>query len=145
MSNLGRIFQGWSQRSSTGGQGLPRTITLRFPFPPGELSPNVSVHHMTKARKVKEYRDTCGWLAKGQLQPTPITLASPVLASVTFGVTDKRRRDLDNLMASIKPLWDGMVDADVLQDDSTEHLRHAESKLVVGDEKYVEVELREVE
>lgn len=98
---------------------------------------------MAKAKAVKQYRSDCGWDAAAQCN-ADFFLLSPVLATTTFHVTDKRRRDLDNLMASIKPLWDGLVDAGILADDSAKHLRHAESKLVVGDEKYVEVELTEV-
>ena len=127
---------------------MPRTITLRFPWFPRELSPNISSHHMKKGRAVKNYRDQCGWEARfspSALQhPAHRMLASPVLATTTFHVDTKRRYDLDNLMASLKPMWDGLVDAGILQDDSTEHLRHAESKLVVGKEKYVEVILTEM-
>lgn len=36
----------------------------------------------------------------------------------TFYHKDKRRRDGDNLLAMLKPVWDGMVDAGVFVDDS---------------------------
>jgi Holliday junction resolvase RusA-like endonuclease len=41
---------------------------------------------------------------------------------VTFVVPDKRRRDLDNLVSSVKPQMDGIVDAGILRDDSLEVL-----------------------
>ncbi len=107
---------------------------------------------MAKARAVKVYREQCGWEAVEQsldAEHVTICLNSPVLATVTFHVTDKRRRDLDNLMASIKPLWDGIVDAGILQDDSAEYLRHGPPSLVrqidpPPIEAYVEVVLEEV-
>ena len=130
---------------------MPRTITLRLPWPPRELSPNVArrLHWAKKAAAAKTYREQCGWEARlspsALLHPTRRMLTSPVLATTTFYVKDKIRRDIDNLMASIKPLWDGIVDAGILQDDSHKHLRHAEPQLVVGDEKYVEVTLMGLE
>ena len=128
---------------------MPRTITLRFPWFPRELSPNSRSHYMKKAQAVKAYRELCGWEARLQ-HPVPLHLGSTmfnslVLATTTFHVKDKIRRDFRNLDAALKPLWDGIVDAGILQDDSSEHLRHAESKLVVGKEKYIEVTLTEVE
>jgi Holliday junction resolvase RusA-like endonuclease len=40
------------------------------------------------------------------------------VVSVAFGLPDNRVRDLDNLIASCKPLMDGLVAAGVLIDDS---------------------------
>ena len=130
---------------------MPKTITLRLPWFPRELSPNVArrLHWAAKAKAAKAYRELCGWEARLQ-HPVPLHLGSTMfnslaLATTTFHVDTKRRYDLDNLMASLKPMWDGIVDAGILQDDSTEHLRHAESKLIVGKEKYIEVTLTEEE
>jgi Holliday junction resolvase RusA-like endonuclease len=39
---------------------------------------------------------------------------------IRFIVPTKARRDLDNLIASIKPLTDGLVAARILEDDSTD-------------------------
>lgn len=49
---------------------------------------------------------------------------TPELArlTVTFVLPDHRDRDLDNLVASTKPLTDGLVDAKVLPGDSLRHL-----------------------
>lgn len=38
---------------------------------------------------------------------------------ITFFLPDLRRRDWDNLVSSCKPLFDGIVDAGILADDST--------------------------
>ena len=119
---------------------MARTITLRLPWFPRELSPNSRAHWAAKAKAAKAYREQCGWA----VMQARNSFKSPVLATTTFHVDTKRRYDLDNLMASLKPLWDGLVDAGILQDDSTEHLRHAESKLVVGSNRYISVTLEEV-
>ena len=131
------------------GAAMPRSITLTFPWTPKELSPNARPNRYKKASATKQYRRDCYLEARNQvtlavLQPQS-WLASPVLATTTFYVDSKRRYDLDNLNASLKPLWDGVVDAGILVDDSSEHLRHGESKVVVGSERKVEVRLEEVE
>ena len=147
---------------------MPRSIKFTFPWPPRELNPNAKTKPVydeltgkptgrrkaigwgAKASAAKTYREMCGWLAKTQVQPnqdihTDPPLTSPVLATTTFYVDSKHRYDLDNLDASLKPLWDGVVDAGILQGDSSEHLRHGESKVVIGKERRVEVTLEEVE
>jgi crossover junction endodeoxyribonuclease RusA len=114
--------------------------TLRFAFPPAELSPNARVLWPAKHRATKAYREDCGWQAKAQVSPGT-TLIAPVKATTTFYVRDRKRRDLDNLMARLKPLWDGIVDAGLLEDDSAEHLRHGEPALVVERESPARVEV----
>jgi Holliday junction resolvase RusA-like endonuclease len=52
--------------------------------------------------------------------------------SVAFGVKDNRRRDLDNLIASVKPLLDGLVDAGLIVDDSIAVIRRMEFGAVVN-------------
>ena len=100
-------------------------ITITLPFPPAELSPNSRKHWRVKAEAVKSYRYECKVLAMqaGRTHPTlrPWTddfpLKAPVNATVTFILKGKRRRDIDNLFASIKAGIDGLVDAGLLPDD----------------------------
>ncbi len=128
---------------------MPRSITLKFPWFPDELRPNARPNRYAKASATKAYREQCGWECHAPLKP-PV-LRSPVLATTTFYVTDKRKRDMNNLDASIKALWDGIVDAGILVDDSSEHLQHGRSRLVrnlgglATKGKYIEVTLEEVE
>ncbi len=130
---------------------MTRSITLTFPWFPRELSPNARVHWAERAEATSLYREECGWMAKTQVQPnqdihTDPPFSAPVLATTTFYVKDKRRRDMNNLDASLKAMWDGIVDAGILADDDYKHLRHAESKLVVEPKgtKRVEVTLEEL-
>ncbi|KKK62984.1 hypothetical protein LCGC14_2998840, partial [marine sediment metagenome] len=131
----------------------PRSITLSFPWFPPEVAPNWTGHRMKKASATKAYREQCGWAAVEQsldAEHVTVCLSSPVLATTTFYVTDRRRRDMNNLDASLKALWDGIVDAGILADDSSEHLQHGRSRLVRNlgglgpKEKYIEVRLEEV-
>lgn len=90
-------------------------VQIELPFPPRALSPNSRFHWRAKARAVAHYREACGWAGKEALQSLPPAfrgpLSPPVRAEVTFLVPNRQRRDPDNLMASLKPAWDGLVDA----------------------------------
>ena len=116
---------------------------LYLPFPPKELSPNARADRWLRARKVRQYRDEC-WVVGRQARganPSGFPLPTPVHASVTFVVTTNRKRDEDNLAASIKALWDGLVDAKVLSADDSKALHIAEVSIRIGKKAAVEVEL----
>ena len=85
-------------------------------LPPRELSPNARVHWAKKARAAKAYRMVAFIAARnvpGWMRPR-WELAE---AQATFYLPDARRRDGDNLSASLKAAWDGIVDAEILADD----------------------------
>ena len=110
-----------------------------FPWPPAELNPNARVHWRTLAKARREYKDACGWAIRiiplkerwGELLLIP-----PVTAQVTF-VCDRRRRDPDNHMAMLKPLWDALVEMEVLEDDSHYKLRILDPKWERGEKKVI--------
>ena len=100
-------------------------VEIDIPMPPRELSPNYRGHYYAIARIRKEYRRDCRVFAlmvmrrvKGQYP-----LAPPVVAEVTFTFPDHRRRDQDNVLASLKSFWDGCVDAGLLADDKLPDFR----------------------
>lgn len=81
---------------------------LVLPWPPKILSPNARPHWAVKARAVKAYRAGCYLLAKG----FPVTFgAGDIPLTVTFCPPDARRRDRDNLIASMKAGMDGIAQA----------------------------------
>ena len=99
------------------------TVELTLPYPPAALSPNSRASWQVKAAATKHYRFACfiqGATARSRhWEKFPIR-PTPVIAIVTFIVITDRKRDEDNALASIKALWDGLVDALVLRtDDST--------------------------
>ncbi len=114
-------------------------VRYEFPWPPRSLSPNVSVHWRTLAKAKAQYKEDCGWAIRiiplkerwGELLLIP-----PVTAQVTF-VCDRRRRDPDNHMAMLKPLWDALVEMGVLEDDSHDKLKILTPKWELGKKKIV--------
>lgn len=94
-------------------------IELDLPFPLRGLSPNSRLHWRAKAAVTARYREMCGWAAREAMQQHGLkgALHSPVVAEVTFALPTRHRRDEDNLKASMKAAWDGLVDAGLLVDD----------------------------
>ena len=83
-------------------------ILIELPWPPKTLSPNNRACRYAKARDTKKYRRDCWVCAKAAGPSSEIT--SPLLV-ITFCPPDKRRRDLDNMLASAKAAIDSIADA----------------------------------
>jgi len=94
------------------------TLVLSLPSP--ALSPNCRAHYMTKARAVKAYREEARIQALKAIRVTRRPAPKMVEAKVgaTFFFALERRRDPDNLLASIKSAFDGIVDSGMLADDN---------------------------
>ena len=82
-------------------------MSISLPWPPKELSPNARVDRRAATSRRRAYRDAGFWLAhKASL---PIEAGSRLV--LTFHPPDNRRRDLDNMLASIKSGLDGIAQA----------------------------------
>ena len=79
-----------------------------LPWPTSDLSPNARGHWAIKARAKKQYRTLWAWQAKSQ-GLTRID-AERLHLKITFVPPNRRARDLDNLLASIKSGLDGLCD-----------------------------------
>lgn len=88
------------------------TITINLPWFSKLVSPNARTHWRRKGEAVKKMRREAalmakqgipkGWVAKDH-DAVPMT--------ITFCPPDGRRRDRDNMIASIKAYMDGIADA----------------------------------
>ena len=120
--------------------GPVSSLRVELPYPPAGLSPNSRLHWRAKAQLTAHYREDAGWAAiKARSDATRDNwlLRPPVEAHVVFYVPDKRRRDQDNLLAMLKPAWDGMVDAGLLVDDDAAHFRVGAVSIEVGTPRVV--------
>ena len=100
------------------------SVLIVLPLPSGLLSPNHTGGsfggRMQKMRAIKSYRAKARAAAEEQgVESGPWERAT---VSVTFFHGQKRRRDDVNALASLKPAYDGLVDARLLVDDDHEHL-----------------------
>lgn len=103
------------------------SVHLNFPF--ADLSPNARLNWHAKAAVVAEYKHECkikGLNARraAEAQGQTFPLRPPLACSVTFVVKNNRRRDYDNLIASLKSGMDGLVAAGLIEDDSTKVFQH---------------------
>ena len=108
-----------------------RLVTFEIPGRPP--TPNESNRTQASAyrwRLRREWRATAGsfasaaklgWERTHGLPWLPLRLAT---MRVTFILPTKRRYDLDNLLATLKPELDGIVDSGLLVDDSIYVLPH---------------------
>lgn len=93
-------------------------LTLPWGTPP--LSLNDRIHWSTKSTWTKTLRQTAWALAK-QAKIPPLPKGCQV--GLVYEPPDRRRRDEDNLFATLKPLADGLVDAGVVADDTPDLMR----------------------
>lgn len=94
--------------------GREWTIALPFSKP---LSLNDRMHWRVKATHTKAWRGVAYDLARREQIPT----LQRMTAVLHYRPRDNRARDVDNLVASLKPLIDGLRDAHVVDDDDTRH------------------------
>jgi len=91
---------------------MSRALTFVVPdLPNSDLNPNVKMHWAAKSRLVKEEREMwyMGIWAVGQEQGVKWDKDKPVLhCKILFELTypDRRQRDKDNIMASLKSCID---------------------------------------
>ena len=90
--------------------------TIRLPYTKPPLNLNDRMHWRKKAAVVKAVRAYVGGMA---IYMKPF---QTVRVELHYVPRDKRRRDADNLVATLKPCLDGLVDAGVIRDDSPEYV-----------------------
>lgn len=86
-----------------------------LPWPPKELSPNARAHWGQLSKKKAAYRHACAVLSRAA--GIERLHADALHVTITFIPPTRHRRDLDNMLASIKSGLDGLADV-VGVDDS---------------------------
>lgn len=82
-----------------------------LPWPAKELSPNARQHWAAAAKAKKAYRARCKLLGQASGLSLVPQVAQAVRVHLTFVPPDRRARDWDNLLASMKSGLDGLADA----------------------------------
>jgi len=115
-------------------------LRLVLPLPPKVLSPNARCHWAVKSKAVKLYRFGARIIAMREWDSTRDPLEECDILCV-FHFKDRRKRDRDNLLASMKSAFDGIADAGIVANDSS--FRH---QVEIGDpsaEPHVEITITE--
>ena len=85
-------------------------------LPDSDLNPNRRLHYMNLYRAKAIAKDEA--IALVLQQGRPATPYEKAHITITWVAKDKRRRDIDNLFASMKAYIDGLVAAGLIADDS---------------------------
>lgn len=91
-------------------------VEIRLPWPSPPLSSNQRLHWARKADLTRTVRETTRLLGRG------ITPQRHVTVGLVWVVGDRRRRDADNVVPTLKACADGLVDAGVVPDDTPEFM-----------------------
>jgi crossover junction endodeoxyribonuclease RusA len=125
---------------------IPRThaLFLSFGWPDKDLSPNARKDYRQKAKLVSIARQLACVLTIGEREwwHAHVSPDSPLETRLIFYPPDKRKRDIDNLLASMKSSLDGIFDALETNDN-----RVRRTVLEWGDAAQpgrVEIEIREI-
>lgn len=88
----------------------------RWARPP--LNANQRLHWARKASLTRDVR----MVTKSKAVHAHLVPAAHVVVQLTWVVTDKRRRDSDNIYPTFKAMCDGLVDAGIVPDDTPEYM-----------------------
>lgn len=108
-------------------------------LPPRELNPNSWSHWSVRSRVTREERNRAGWQAREAMLDFKAKPINHARISYIFHVKDKRKHDLDNLLAACKPWQDGLVDGGLLVSDDCDHLELGRVAVVRGDKDQTEI------
>ena len=110
-------------------------------LPDRKLNPNKRLHHMQLYAAKRNAKDEAIALVLEQGRPAvPYEKAH---ITITWVAKDKRRRDPDNLFASMKPYIDGLVDAEPIADDSAKNVSYT-LRYERGDKDNTIIEVKEI-
>ena len=94
---------------------LPQTFTFGWSKAP--LSLNYRFHYLKEAKITRELRELM------RVQAYLIEPVERCEVELVWIVADRRRRDEENVVPTLKALCDGLVDAGVVQDDTPIFMR----------------------
>lgn len=87
------------------------TFELELPWPPRQLSPNARQHWATLAKAKKAYRARCAAIGRQAGGRALVAGRERLAVHLSFFPPNRRGRDWDNLLASMKSGLDGLADA----------------------------------
>jgi Holliday junction resolvase RusA-like endonuclease len=118
---------------------VAESLTVTVGTPARTLSPNARCHWAVKFKAVKRARTEAWASAQVAMYEADVKGGwKDATCEVHWFARDARRRDKDNCLASLKAVFDGLVDAGLLRDDNA--LTHLPLVILV-DAKNPRVEL----
>lgn len=105
---------------------------IEVPIVADLLTMNVQMHHHAKAPIVKAWREAAYWGACAW-RPTPSgrRFHQKVNVQLVIPFRDRRHRDPHNWYPTVKPIIDGLTDANCWPDDNEQWVSTTEPTLIV--------------
>lgn len=113
--NLDRMFPA-DDRDLRAPLELGDITLLRLPWNKPPLTMNGREHWSKRAQITRQIRTASRYLCNG------LGAVEAVQVTLTYYPKDRRVRDADNLIATYKPVCDGIVDAGIVPDDDPAHM-----------------------
>lgn len=100
------------------------SVSVETPWTSPPLTANQRFHWRKKAALTKDVRQWARLLFR------TTTLNAPITVQLDWHVNDKRRRDEDNIVPTLKAICDGLVDAGLVPDDTPADMRKQMPRIV---------------
>jgi crossover junction endodeoxyribonuclease RusA len=119
-------------------------LTVELPWPDSKLAPNRAKGlHWAKTSGLRSKAFEAAYLltfqAVNQYQGAWYSLTAAVPLTITFNPPDKRKRDTDNLLASLKNSLDGIATALTIDDSRFDPITLKRGEKIKGGSVVVEV------
>ena len=99
----------------------PVVVTLPYDKPP--LSANTRLFWAEEAKRRKKIRGDVRLLVRdARLGLKPLKPGQKLKVQLVYTPATNRRRDTDNLVPTLKPICDGIVDAGLVEDDTPDYM-----------------------
>jgi Holliday junction resolvase RusA-like endonuclease len=121
-----------------------RSLLMRIELghlPDPDLNPNKRLHYMALWSAKRDAKEMAIALVLEKGKPQQAIEKAHI--TITWVAKDKRRRDIDNLFASMKPYIDGLVAARLIEDDSAMNVTYT-LKYERGDKNNTIIEVKEI-
>lgn len=118
-------------------------ITIEFDYPAPPLRSNDKTSRWARARIVKAIRRDVAWSTR--IQHPGVRIDGPVLVTLVWTVTDRRRRDAGASSPTLKAALDGIVDAGLLPGDHHDIVAEERTRIEIGTQAGVRVEIEPVD
>ncbi len=114
------------------------TFFLDFPLPTlNEMIRTARGNKYAAAAQKKKYTDLVASEIMVQTYPTHYQFDA-ISLDITW-IETKKKRDPDNVFAAVKFILDGMVAADIINDDDRDHVASITNRIAVSDSRGVAV------
>jgi Holliday junction resolvase RusA-like endonuclease len=96
----------------------PRILIIDIPHPPAALHPNARPHWRTEYNAKKKYKHTVGLIAIAEQGRAYPMLMKKARVNIKAIFNTNRRRDKDNISASLKYAFDSLQHAKLIENDN---------------------------